>query len=129
MPSESLNINHLLLKNGSGGTASNPTMPTAANLEKGELAVNYLASGETIIVKNSNDGLAKFSSDQALIRNKIGSRFADGGDYSGATVQEVIVDNEQVVAAALNALSGAIASISSMLSTVISDVETLKNSH
>ena len=40
-----------------------PKLPTAEQLEPGEIAVNYAASGETLSIKNSNNRIVTFSCD------------------------------------------------------------------
>ena len=47
----------------SGG---NPKLPTASQIEVGELAINFAAGHETISILNSSSGIATFSSDEVL---------------------------------------------------------------
>ena len=40
-----------------------PKIPTSDQLQHGELALNYVANGETIIMKNSDDNIVEFKSE------------------------------------------------------------------
>ena len=44
-----------------------PKLPQASRLEYGEIAVNYAAGFETLSIKNSNDDIVTFSSDERKI--------------------------------------------------------------
>ena len=43
-----------------------PKLPTSDAIYYGEIAINYGASGETLSIKNSNDEIVPFSSDNAI---------------------------------------------------------------
>lgn len=43
-----------------------PKLPTSGDVEYGEIAINYGASGETLSIRNSNNDIVPFSSDNAI---------------------------------------------------------------
>lgn len=56
---------HLLHKKSCVSTNGVPKLPLPTDVEYGELAVNYAASAETICLRNKNDEIVPFSSDNA----------------------------------------------------------------
>ena len=50
-------------KNSNQVIDGNPKLPTAEQLQYGEIAINYAAGKETIALKNSNNGIVTFSCD------------------------------------------------------------------
>ena len=74
-------------------TKNGPKLPTADQIDLGELAVNYLDSYETISLKNNKSEIITFSSDEAR-----DAKIQEASDE----IKGIIKDNEKVVAAALN---------------------------
>ena len=108
----------VLLKRSSSLSQGQPVLPTTSDIEIGELAINYATGHETISMKNANNQIVKFSSDNNLL-SSIGLAYDsqsnglfvkglgnfDGSNMAQATpIQDVINDNEYVTAEALNAL-------------------------
>lgn len=81
-----------------------PKLPLSNSLLEGEVAVNYADGYETISIKNSNSEIVRFSSDDYYTEQKLGSGFT--GSNSALTVTDVIIENEEITAAALNDLDG-----------------------
>lgn len=109
----------VLLKRSASLVQGQPVLPTTSEIEYGELAVNYASGHETISMKNSNNQVVSFSSDEKFL-DKVGLGHDEendelyvrglggftGDNYTTATsLQEVISDNEFVTAAALNELN------------------------
>ena len=109
----------VLLKRSASLVQGQPVLPTTSEIEYGELAVNYASGHETISMKNSNNQVVSFSSDEKFL-DKVGLGHDEendelyvrglggftGDNYTTATsLQEVINDNEFVTAAALNELN------------------------
>ena len=87
------------LKRSSVVSNGNPKLPTAAQIEVGEIAINFAEGHETLSTKNSNNGIATFSSDAVLDRKYI----ASGAVVSAVSaITKTIEDNEYVVAQAFN---------------------------
>lgn len=99
-------------------TDNKPKLPTKEQIEYGEIAVNYAADHETISLKNSEDEIKTFSSDEYYTKQKLGAAFtdstvtdvlnnelktklnvADFNSYSGS-----VSNNEQVIAGGLSEL-------------------------
>ena len=80
-----------------------PKLPSTSALADGELAVNYADGVETISLKNDNNEIVRFSSDDFYTESKLGSAFT--GIYSAVTVTEIIEENEAITSAALNDLN------------------------
>lgn len=85
-----------LLENGK------PKLPTADNLEYGELAINFAKGAETISFKNKADEIVTISSTQ--------------------TLEQIIIDNEEVTAAALTDLDERMLAVENKGSLTIDDV-------
>ena len=64
MPSN--NFEHVIHKHSSVVTNGNPKLPTTSQIEYGEIAVNYAKDHETISLKNSNNEIVTFSTDEAI---------------------------------------------------------------
>ena len=96
------NIQHLQHVKSHVTENNQPKLPTTSVLVEGELAVNYADGYETISLKNDNDEIVRFSSDDYYTQLKLGSAFTSGN--SAVTVTDVIEENEEVTSAALNAL-------------------------
>lgn len=107
-----------------------PKLPEAEDMLPGELAINYAKDNETISIKNSDNEIAAFSSDNVI--NKVFHTISKALDDLDEKIEEVavdadvdkeyfdeqisiinsslnelrqtIIDNEEVVAAALNDL-------------------------
>lgn len=118
-----------------------PKLPISSQIEYGEIAVNYAAGYETLSIRNSEDGIATFSSD-SLISSKIDTKIS-GITMNGTalTVSGGVVDlgvvlteeEELVIAAALNDLNDRVAELSADTSnkqdTLISgtNIKTINN--
>lgn len=76
-----------------------PKLPTAEQLNAGELAINFAQGHETLSTKNSNNEIATFSSDSVLDKKYIASGAVVGAITS---LSAVVVDNEYVIAQAFN---------------------------
>lgn len=85
-----------LLENGK------PKLPTADNLEYGELAINFAKGAETISFKNKADEIVTISSTERL--------------------EQIIIDNEKVTAAALTDLDERMLAVENKGSLTIDDV-------
>ena len=81
---------------------NNPKLPTASDLVDGEIAINYAEGVETLSIRNTNEDIVTFSSDNYYTEKKLGSWFT--GQNSAITVTKVIEDNEKVVSSSLNDL-------------------------
>ena len=97
------NINHIQHIKSSVVEDGKPKLPSSSVLVEGEIAVNFAKDVETLSIKNASGEVVTFSSDNYYTEKKLGSGFT--GDNSGKTVTEVIDENEQVTAAALNDLN------------------------
>ena len=80
-----------------------PKLPNGDVLVEGELNINYASGYETISLKNASGEVITFSSDEYYSEKKLGSGFT--GANSALTVTDVITENEEIVAAALNDLN------------------------
>ena len=89
-----------------------PKLPQPNNLVEGELAINYANGVETISIKNSNDDIVTFSSDNYYTEQKLGSGFT--GDNSGRTVTDALenvhIDVDQVLDDSTSASTNAVSS-------------------
>lgn len=99
----SKNIEHLQHVKSNVVIEGKPKLPTAEVLVDGELAVNYAEGYETISLRNSNSGITTFSSDDYYSEKKLGYKFI--GENSANTVSDVIDEDEEIVASALNDLN------------------------
>lgn len=97
------NINHIQHIKSGVVEDGKPKLPSSSVLVEGEIAVNFAKDVETLSIKNTSGEVVTFSSDNYYTEKKLGSGFT--GDNSGKTVTEVIDENEQVTAAALNDLN------------------------
>jgi len=59
-------FNHVSHKKSNIVSNTLPKAPVANDLLYGEIAVNYANSHETLFIKNSNDNIVKFSSDETF---------------------------------------------------------------
>ena len=64
----SKNFEHIIHKNSSVVVDGAPKLPTSSQVEYGELAVNYAKGLETISLKNSNNEIVTFSSDNNFVK-------------------------------------------------------------
>ena len=96
------NVNKILLKRSSALSGGTAKQPTPQDIDSGELAMNYADGYESLFIKNSNGEIVKFSSDEVYTIEKLGEKF------SSTTVQELIEDDEEIIAAALTDLNAAI---------------------
>lgn len=98
-------------------TDGSPKLPDAERIEYGEIAVNYAEGYETLSIKNSNDDVVTFSSDDAIkkiiIDNEkvVANALLDVQKTIQKDIQERIEDNEYVVSNALNELEDKIEDI------------------
>ena len=76
-------VTHIKSKVIEGGL---PKLPTAAQLQEGEIAVNYGNGVETLSIKNESGNVVTFSSDNYYSEKKLGSGFT--GANSAKTVTE-----------------------------------------
>ena len=76
------NPKHLIHAHSSVVTEGEPKLPAASRIEYGEIAVNFAEGHETLSIKNSNDDIVTFSSDEKLY--------------------DIIIENERTIATALN---------------------------
>ena len=76
------NPKHLIHAHSSVVTEGEPKLPSADRIEYGEIAVNFADGHETLSIKNSNDDIVTFSSDEKLYN--------------------IIIENERTIATALN---------------------------
>jgi len=88
--------------NTTGGTTS-PKLPTSEQIEYGEIAVNFAKGYETMAIRNNNDEIITFSNDKYW--------------------ENIVTENEQIVAAALNKLNSDIDELSGEVDTHISDAD------
>ena len=91
-----------------------PKLPTSEQLEYGELAINYADGHETLAIKNNQNEIVPFSSDESIynhvqtqIDNSLVPIFSAITDITSA-----ITDDEFVVSTALNDLNSRINTIS-----------------
>ena len=135
------NFEHLIHKNSNVTTNGNPKLPTSGQIEYGEIAVNYATGKETISLKNSNNDIVTFSSDEqinALINksekvtaaalNDLNSKLAtiEGADDE---IREIIRDDEYVLSLAINELNGRITEMSAdveRITEMSADVEEIE---
>lgn len=77
-------------------TDNKPKLPTKEQIEYGEIAVNYAADHETISLRNSNDEIKTFSSDEYYTKQKLGTAFTN------SNVTDVLNNVHETLAAAVN---------------------------
>ena len=118
----SKNVNHLQHIKSSVVENGKPKLPSSSVLVEGELAVNYANGYETISLKNLSGNIVTFSSDNYYTEQKLGSGFT--GANSAITVTDVIEENEQAIAAALNDLNDNKLDASAYTPTDLSDYYT-----
>ena len=108
----SKNINHLQHVKSNVVENGGPKLPSPSILAEGELAVNYAKGYETISIKNSDNEIVTFSSDNYFIEKKLGSGFTN--ENSAKTVTEAIaektIDVDQVLDETTSASTNAVAS-------------------
>ena len=93
-----------------------PKLPLASDLVEGEIAINFGKDVETLSIKNESGDVVTFSSDNYYTEKKLGSGFT--GENSGVTVTDVIgsgftfssitdviIENEEIISAALGDLN------------------------
>lgn len=110
----------------SGATELTPKLPDASILEYGEIAINYGKGHEAISFKNNNEEVVSFRTDEFYqnnfenICNKVDTLSKDSTHLEYPTakaVYDVILDNEEVTAAALNNLNTRITSLENNTNT------------
>lgn len=124
---------------------SKPKLPQSSDLMEGELALNYAKGYETISTKNSDGEIVTFTNDAywdgAIEAATSGKANASDVIALSAQVQTIdsdletlsgtVIDNEQIVAAALNDLSvtkadkTSVSELSTKVDTISGNVETL----
>ncbi len=85
----------------------NPKLPDTNRIEFGEIAVNYAKGYETLSIKNNNNEIVTFSSDDA--------------------VKKMINENERVVAESLNDLDTRIKNLQNLINTLNSKIDNIEN--
>lgn len=99
---------YIKLKRSSQVIEGSPKLPTAQQLEVGEIAINFAAGHETLSTLNSSSGVATFSSDSVLDSKYISS----GAVVSAVTdIEKMIEEDEFVVATAVNKFKNDISSL------------------
>jgi hypothetical protein len=113
------NIQHILHKKSNDANANgSPKLPTADVLSNGEIAINYKKGIETISIKNDNNEIVTFSSDNQindlinsqLIHSYDSASTATNATYDAKTITDTINENERIVAAAYNSISDSVSS-------------------
>lgn len=113
------NIQHILHKKSNEANANgSPKLPTADVLSNGEIAINYKKGIETISIKNDSNEIVTFSSDNQindlinsqLIHSYDSASTATNATYDAKTITDTINENERIVAAAYNSISGSVSS-------------------
>lgn len=81
-------IYKIINKNSSALIDGKPKLPTAEQLEYGEIAINYADSGETLSIKNSNNRIVTFSCDDKFNESfkVINDRVLDLEEFSAITL-------------------------------------------
>ena len=102
-------VSHIKSKNKVNGK---PQLPPSNKLVEGEIAVNYAENVETLSIKNESGTVVTFSSDNYYTAQKLGSGFT--GENSATTVTDVIIANEETVAASLIDLNDRKADLSAL---------------
>lgn len=91
-----------------------PKLPTTDQIAVGEIAINFAEGYETLSTRNSNDGIATFSSDSVLDKKYISS----GAVVSAMTeLSGTLEDDEYTIAQALNEQNDRIIAIEEDLPT------------
>ena len=103
------------LKNQDGS----PQLPSASALVEGEIAINFAENVETLSIKNESGDVVTFSSDNYYTEKKLGSGFTGensavtvtealddlvGSGFTSSSITDVIIENEEIVSAALTDL-------------------------
>lgn len=101
-----------------------PKLPTAAQIQEGEIGVNYAKGLETLSIKNESGDVVTFSSDNYYTEKKLGSGFT--GANSANTVTKVIEDNELVWTNAYVAMSGIVSAHTASTSMHLTSAEKTK---
>ena len=89
-----------------------PKLPNPSALTEGEIAINYAKYYETISLKNESGDVVTFSSDNYYTEKKLGSGFTGensantvtsvvGSGFTSSSITDVIIENEEIVSAAL----------------------------
>ena len=94
-----------------------PKLPTSAQTEYGEIAINYAKGHETLTIKNNQNEMVTFSSDNqikerldeselvfAAAINDLNTRLLSAGTGSVTEIMSIIEENELNTAAAVNDL-------------------------
>jgi hypothetical protein len=102
-----------------------PKLPSENTLIEGEIAINYADGYETLSIKNNSGDVVTFSSDNYYTEQKLGSGFT--GANSAKTVTDIIVEDEEVMAAALNDLQANKLDASAYTPIDLSDYYTKEN--
>ena len=96
-----------------------PKLPLASALVEGEIAINYAEDVETLSIKNESGTVVTFSSDNYYTEQKLGSGFTRansaktvtevidtlvGSGFTSSSITDVIIENEEIISAALTDL-------------------------
>ena len=87
--------------------------PAATALTYGEIAVNYAANNEKLFVKNSSNTIAIFP-EQSWVSTQVSNAIASAAT-SANTLNEIIKENEEVIAVAIERLT---TKVTELVSTV-----------
>lgn len=106
--------NQIIHKKSSVVTDGKPKLPLSSDLVYGELAINYAKDNETISLKNSDNEIVEFKTDKYY--------------------QEIIEENEEIIAASLtdldervSAVDGRISENNEAISALDGDLSTLRS--
>ena len=97
------NVNYVSHKKSKQIVDGKPKLPLSSDLVEGEIAINFAENVETLSIKNESGDVVTFSSDNYYTEKKLGSGFT--GANSAVTVTDVIEENEEIIATALNDLN------------------------
>lgn len=71
------NKTHIQLLRSNEIVSNEPKKPNVSSINYGEIAVNYHNNNETLFMKNDNNNIVGFSSDDNYTEKKLGSAFTD----------------------------------------------------
>ena len=105
------NINHISHKKSKAKNQDGtPKLPLAADLNEGEIAVNFAENVETLSIKNESGNVVTFSCDEYYTEKKLGSAFT--GSNSAVTVtdalENVTIDVDQIIDSGTSASTNAV---------------------
>ncbi len=89
-------------------TEGQPKLPSASTIEYGEIAINYAEGYETLSIKNSNNEIATFSSDNVV--NSALTEIQDSIDE----IQSALTEDELVISTSLSDLNDRVEDLESV---------------